>query len=100
MSARDAPREVGVLRTLARIERNDIDVDDAGCAACGTQLNTAAKFCSDCGSPVATSTQSAEYKQFTILFADVVHSMDLAAAVGPERLREIMTELVSARPQL
>ncbi len=30
----------------------------------------------------------------TVLFADVVHSMDLAANVGPERLREIMTELV------
>ena len=27
-------------------------------------------------------------------FADVVHSMDIAAAVGPERLREIMAELV------
>ena len=35
----------------------------------------------------------AEYKQVTVLFADVVHSMDIAAAVGAERLREIMTEL-------
>ena len=30
----------------------------------------------------------------TVLFADVVHSMDIAAAVGPERLREIMAELL------
>ena len=30
----------------------------------------------------------------TVLFADVVHSMDIAAAVGPERLREIMSELL------
>ena len=30
----------------------------------------------------------------TVLFADVVHSMDIAAKVGAERLREIMTELV------
>ena len=30
----------------------------------------------------------------TVLFADVVRSMDIAAAVGPERLREIMGELV------
>ncbi|MDT5175205.1 MAG: hypothetical protein QOG37_2456, partial [Mycobacterium sp.] len=36
-----------------------------------------------------------EYKQVTVLFADVVHSMDLAVAVGPERLREIMTQLVT-----
>jgi adenylate cyclase len=39
-------------------------------------------------------TKPAEYKQVTVLFADVVHSMDIAAAVGAERLREIMTELV------
>ena len=30
-----------------------------------------------------------------VLFADVVHSMEIAAAVGPERLREIMADLVS-----
>ena len=28
-----------------------------------------------------------------MLFADVVHSMDIAAAVGAERLREIMADL-------
>ena len=37
---------------------------------------------------------TAEYKQVTVLFADVVRSMDIAAAVDMERLREIMTELV------
>ncbi len=31
----------------------------------------------------------------TVLFADVVHSMDIAAAVGAERVREIMTDLVN-----
>jgi adenylate cyclase len=31
--------------------------------------------------------------QVTVLFADVVHSMDIAAVVDAERLREIMTEL-------
>ena len=36
----------------------------------------------------------AEYKQVTVLFADVVHSMDIAATVGAERLREIMADLV------
>ncbi len=30
----------------------------------------------------------------TVLFADVVHSMDIAAALGAERLREIMADLV------
>jgi adenylate cyclase len=64
------------------------------CGSCGAQSSPTAKFCSDCGTPVTSATRSAEYKQVTVLFADVVHSMDIAAAVGPERLREIMTELV------
>ena len=34
-----------------------------------------------------------EYKQVTVLFADVVRSTDIAAALDVERLREIMTEL-------
>ena len=40
------------------------------------------------------SADTAEYKQVTVLFADVVRSMDIAAALDMERLREIMTELV------
>ena len=40
------------------------------------------------------SVEAAEYKQVTVLFADVVRSMDIAAALDMERLREIMTELV------
>ena len=65
------------------------------CAACGTELPTDSKFCNECGAPLTQATQSAEYKQVTVLFADVVHSMDIAAAVGAERLREIMAELVN-----
>ena len=64
------------------------------CGSCGAQLNPAANFCSDCGAPVKRVTQSAEYKQVTVLFADVVHSMDIAAAVGAERLREIVAGYV------
>jgi class 3 adenylate cyclase len=64
------------------------------CGSCGTELSAKAKFCSECGAAVATATTSAEYKQVTVLFADVVRSMDIAAAVDVERLRDIMTELV------
>jgi class 3 adenylate cyclase len=64
------------------------------CGSCGTELPPNSKFCNECGAAVATATTPAEYKQVTVLFADVVHSMDIAAAVGAERLREIMTELV------
>src|ERR1700692_2417215 len=51
------------------------------------------KFCNECGAPVTQVGRSAEYKQVTVLFADVVRSMDIAAAVGAERLREIMADL-------
>jgi adenylate cyclase len=64
------------------------------CGSCGTGLRGNAKFCDECGAPLLPSTTPAEFKQVTVLFADVVHSMDIAAAVGAERLREIMTELV------
>ena len=70
--------------------------DDAtACSVCGTEPLENARFCHGCGSPVGSSEAAAEYKQVTVLFADVVHSMDIAAAVGAERLREIMTELVN-----
>jgi class 3 adenylate cyclase len=64
------------------------------CGSCGTDLPPNAKFCNQCGAPVATATTPAEYKQVTVLFADVVRSMDIAAAVDMERLRDIMTQLV------
>jgi hypothetical protein len=63
------------------------------CGSCGTELPSISKFCNECGAAVATATTPAEYKQVTVLFADVVHSMDIAATVGPERLREIMADL-------
>ena len=63
------------------------------CGSCGTELPANSKFCNECGAAVATAATPAEYKQVTVLFADVVHSMDIAAAVGAERLREIMADL-------
>ena len=66
------------------------------CRSCGAQSDPRANFCSDCGTSLKQLTHSAEYKQVTVLFADVVHSMDIAAAVGSERLREIMAQLVEA----
>jgi class 3 adenylate cyclase len=63
------------------------------CGSCGIELPPNSKFCNECGAAIATATTPAEYKQVTVLFADVVHSMDIAAAVGAERLREIMADL-------
>src|ERR1700722_10336432 len=64
------------------------------CMTCGVELQSSAKFCSECGAAVSAASKPAEYKQVTVLFADVVRSMDIASAVGAERLREIMTDLV------
>jgi class 3 adenylate cyclase len=65
-----------------------------GCASCGTALRESAKFCDECGTPTIASAETPKYKQVTVLFADVVRSMDIAANLDMERLREIMTEVV------
>ena len=73
--------------------RGALDAARPSCPSCGTELPPKSKFCNECGAPVTQVSRSAEYKQVTVLFADVVHSMDIAAAVGAERLREIMAEV-------
>lgn len=64
------------------------------CHTCGIEQRANARFCDACGSLLSRKPEPAEYKQVTVLFADVVHSMDIAAALGEERLREILTDLV------
>ena len=76
-------------------DRGALTAAGVSCGSCDTELSPNSKFCNECGEPVAQLSRSAEYKQVTVLFADVVHSMDIAAAVGAERLREIMTDLVN-----
>ena len=63
------------------------------CRTCAIEPREGARFSDGCGAPVTANDTRAEYKQVTVLFADVVHSMDLASAVGAERLREIMADL-------
>ena len=63
------------------------------CGSCGTPLPPNSKFCNECGAAVTRVSRPAEYKQVTVLFADVVRSMDLAAALDMERWREVMSEL-------
>ena len=54
------------------------------CRACGLGLRGGARFCDGCGAEVGSAPEQAEYKQVTVLFADLVGSMQLAAALGPE----------------
>jgi len=65
------------------------------CASASEEAqNTASGSCATVVSAqVNLNRAAAERKQITVLFADVVGSMELAARVDPERLREIMHEL-------
>ena len=65
----------------------------AVCRTCGTELRHGARFCDGCGAPTAERGDQAEFKQVTVLFADVVGSLAIASAVGPERLREMMADV-------
>jgi class 3 adenylate cyclase len=46
------------------------------------ELPLNSKFCNESGARVTQVSRSAEYKQVTVLFADVVRSMDIAEAVA------------------
>src|SRR4029077_7198166 len=67
---------------------------------CGSEPRAGARFCDTCGSPIIGVETQSEHKQVTVLFADVQRSMDLAAALGPERLSEVMGELFNRDPSL
>ncbi len=63
------------------------------CRSCGTEPREGSRFCAECGTPLTKTPDAPEYKQVTALFADVVRSMDIAAVLDAERLREIISEL-------
>lgn len=59
------------------------------CDRCGTALPEDARFCPQCGAPVASVTTQ-ERKVVTMLFADLARSTELASRLDPERFREVM----------
>jgi hypothetical protein len=50
----------------------------AACRSCGTELLDNGRFCHACGSAVAANDTHAEYKQVTVLFADVYLARETA----------------------
>src|SRR6516165_6924592 len=76
------------------------------CAACGAENPPGNKFCADCGAALAigmssapveaalplpaTPMPSAERRQLTVLFCDLVGSTALSSRLDPEDLREII----------
>src|SRR5579872_170778 len=85
------------------------------CPACGTENSPRVKFCSECGVPMgvpcphcayrnprgaadcggcgrpldASQTRTAERRQLTVFFADIVGSTTLAESLDPEDLHDL-----------
>jgi len=73
------------------------------CPACSFENEPAAKYCGGCGKPVGETaapppvassppprTDSAERRQLTVMFCDLVGSTTLASRLDPEDLREVI----------
>jgi class 3 adenylate cyclase/predicted ATPase len=61
------------------------------CAACGHEISETAKFCPECGAPVARVAAPREQrKTVTILFCDVAGSTELGESTDPEALRAVL----------
>jgi class 3 adenylate cyclase/tetratricopeptide (TPR) repeat protein len=61
------------------------------CAACGHEIPESAKFCPECGAPVAAGPGPREQrKTVTILFCDVAGSTELGESTDPEALRSLL----------
>src|SRR5262252_6415496 len=86
------------------------------CSSCGHENPAGARFCNDCGAPLAAPTISPEPRSYTprhlaekilasrsalrgerklvtVLFADVVRSMELAERVDPEEWHRLLDRL-------
>ncbi len=90
--------------------------DPVNCQSCGHENPAGARFCNDCGAPLATPTITREPRSYTprhlvekiltsrsalrgerklvtVLFADVVRSMELAERVDPEEWHRLLDRL-------
>ncbi|HEU5264279.1 MAG TPA: adenylate/guanylate cyclase domain-containing protein, partial [Gaiellaceae bacterium] len=63
----------------------------AGCPSCGRENADDARFCSACGTPVASAEPTREQRKVvTVLFCDLVGSTALGESIDPEALRARM----------
>jgi class 3 adenylate cyclase/predicted ATPase len=71
------------------------------CAVCGVEVSAGARFCSACGAPVSDAAASppaaaaavgdtAERRQVTVVFCDLVESTALSQRIDPEELRDLV----------
>ena len=65
------------------------------CPRCAAQLPSGARFCPQCGTPVAAPT-TADRRMVTVLFADIADSTSLSTRLDPERVREVLAAFYNA----
>ena len=68
----------------------------ADCTSCGSPLAEGARFCPNCGAPVAAAPEERERKVATVIFADLVGSTKLAGDLDPERTRALLERFYDA----
>jgi class 3 adenylate cyclase/energy-coupling factor transporter ATP-binding protein EcfA2 len=66
------------------------------CLSCGNPIDEGARFCPNCGAPVAGTPEERERKVVTMVFADLVGSTKLAGDLDPERTRLLLERFYDA----
>jgi adenylate cyclase len=75
------------------------------CARCGAPLVPRAKYCGACGAPLEAQetgdlpAAAPEFKQATVLFADIVSSTQIVAAMDAEQTMEVLAPVVDVMAQ-
>ncbi|HJQ74415.1 MAG TPA: adenylate/guanylate cyclase domain-containing protein [Gaiellaceae bacterium] len=73
----------------------------SACAACGHEIPENAKFCPECGAPVAPAAAPRQQrKTVTILFCDVAGSIALGESTDPEALRALLARYFERMKEL
>src|SRR5437016_4341585 len=68
----------------------------AACGACGAENPERARFCLECGTPLAAAPPERFRRTVTIVFSDIVGSTALGERLDPETLSRVMSDYFTA----
>src|SRR6476659_6450951 len=68
----------------------DAGIPEITCVQCSSPLPANAKFCLECGTPVAAAPEREVRKTVTLLFTDVTGSTAMGETLDPEAYRGVM----------